>query len=188
MAEKSHPEARIFYVDSRFERMARRPGAVAREQALADAEAQVEELRTDFGDWLERELQQLSAALSQIEDDPSDMALLDRADSNCAQLRDIGTTMGFELVTFVARSLCTILQTIKAGAAYDKDMVDCHINALFLVRTEPYRDLSPTQVPEMSSGLRRIVELVIRTAPGEPVQPAEPSIVGQTPPDDDSLS
>lgn len=173
MSEKPQREARIFYVDSRFERMARRPGAIARKQALANAQAHVEELKSDFANWLDLELQQLSAVLAQIEADPKDMAVLDHADNNCSQLRDIGATMGFELVTFVAGSLCAILETIKAGATYDKDMIDCHINALFLVKTEPYRNLGPGQVPEMSSGLRRIVELAIQTAPDEPERAAE---------------
>jgi hypothetical protein len=68
--------------------------------------------------------------------------------------------MDFELVTFVANNLCEILDAMKAGAVYDKDAIDCHMDALLLARTEPYRRLRPEQVPEMSSGLRRVGELV----------------------------
>jgi chemotaxis protein histidine kinase CheA len=188
MPEKPRREAHIFHVDSRFERMARRSGGITREQALANAQAQVDQIKADFANWLDQELQQLRAALTQIEVYPSDIAVLDRADHNCSQLRDIGATMGFELVTFVAGSLCAMLDTIKAGAAYDKDMIDCHINALFLVKTEPYRNLSPHQVPEMSYGLRRIVELAMQTTPDESGYEAERRAVGQLPPpkDDDS--
>jgi chemotaxis protein histidine kinase CheA len=179
MPEKPRREAHIFHVDSRFERMARRSGGITREQALANAQAQVDQIKADFANWLDQELQQLRAALTQIEVYPSDIAVLDRADHNCSQLRDIGATMGFELVTFVAGSLCAILETIKAGAAYDKDMIDCHINALFLVKSDPYRNLSPGEVPEMSHGLRRIVELAIQTTPNEPVHEAEQQTVGK---------
>ena len=49
---------------TRFERMARRPGGVAREQALASAQAHIDDLKSEFVDWLNRELQELSAALS----------------------------------------------------------------------------------------------------------------------------
>ena len=38
--------------------------------------------------------------------------------------------MGFELVTFIANNFCDILDAIKAGAPYDKNMIDCHIDAL----------------------------------------------------------
>jgi hypothetical protein len=37
-------------------------------------------------------------------------------------------------------------------------MIDCHIDALFLARTDRYRHLRPEQLPEMTSGLRRVVE------------------------------
>jgi hypothetical protein len=46
-------------------------------------------------------------------------------------------------------------------------MVDCHIDAFLLARTEPYRNLRPEQVPEMTSGLRRVVELANANAARE---------------------
>ena len=61
MRETSGSEVRIFFADTRFERMARRPGGVSREKALAQADKMVDELRLDFGDWLDRELQELNA-------------------------------------------------------------------------------------------------------------------------------
>ena len=173
MPKNSKREARIFQVDSSFVQMAWRPGGVAREHALAKAQSHVEELTSDFSDWLDQELQQLNVNLAEIEKKPGDMEVVERADIICAQLRDIGATMGYELITFVAGSLCAILESIKSGAAYDKDMIDCHMNALFLARTDPYRNLSPHQVPEMSSGLRRIVELAIQTQPEGPAKDTE---------------
>ena len=64
--------------------------------------------------------------------------------------------MGFELVTFVAANLCDIIDAMKVGAVYDKGTVACHMDALHLAKTERYRHLRPEQVPEMTSGLRRI--------------------------------
>ena len=140
--------------------MARRQGGVAREQALENAQAHIEELRSDFVEWLDQEMQELRNALSQLEGHSDDMPYLDRAYQSCAHLHDVGATMGFELVTFVANNLCEILAAMKAGAPYDKDAIDCHVDALMLAKTEPYRHVSPEQVPEMTSGLRRVGELV----------------------------
>ena len=66
--------------------------------------------------------------------------------------------MGFELVSFVSNNLCELLDAIKAGAAYHKETIDCHIDALLLASKAPYCNLRPDQLPEMSSGLRRVVE------------------------------
>ena len=159
MAKNQHPEAMVFYADNRFDRMARRPGGVAPEQAIKQAEAHLEELHADFADWINNELAQLSAALDQLEASPTSLEAIDRAFQSCAHLRDVGATMGFELVTFVAANLCDIIDAMKVGAVYDKDTINCHMDALKLAKTERYRHLRADQVPEMTAGLRRIGEI-----------------------------
>ena len=159
MADGNKPEARTFYVDTRFEKKARRPGGVDREQALARAQTHVDNLKPEFTEWLNGELEDLRETLSRPGAVCGDDTALDRAYHNCSQLQDVGATMGYTLLTFVAKNLCLILDAIKAGMTYDQDIIDCHINALYLARMEPYCNLRPDEVPEMSSGLRRVVEL-----------------------------
>ncbi len=159
MAQQSDRDPNIFPVDTRFQQLARRTGGVTRERALEDAERHIEELKTDFGDWLDRELQDLSASIRQLAATPGNAVSLERAQQACCQLSDVGATMGYELVTFVASNFCRVLDAVRAGAAYDKDMIDCHMDALLLARTDQYRHLTPGQVPDMTSGLRRVVEL-----------------------------
>ena len=104
-------------------------------------------MKPDFVDWLDRELQELSASIEQLAANPGDAAALERAHQACCQLRDVGATMGYELVTFIADNFCDMLDAIKAGAAYDKDMIDCHMDALLLARTEQYRHLTSRPGP-----------------------------------------
>ncbi|HTT48307.1 MAG TPA: hypothetical protein VMG39_09940 [Pseudolabrys sp.] len=164
MPDNSQPDVRIFYANTRFEQMARRPGGVPRQKAMAQAQAKIDELKSGFNDWLDRELRQLNDALAKVENDLNDNASLETAYRNCAQLQSVCAAMGFELVTFVAENLCKIISTMMSGAAYDKDIVDCHINAFLLAKTDQYRAMSPEQVPEMASGLRRVVELAGRNS------------------------
>ncbi len=159
MPDDPKAEARVFHPDNRFDRMARRPGGVAREHALEAAQAHLEELKADFDDWINVELAQLAATLAEVESHPTNLALIDTAFHGCAHLRDVGGTMGFELVTFVAANLCDVIEALKAGAMFDKDTIECHLNALSLAKTEPYRHLAPDQVPEMTAGLRRIGQI-----------------------------
>lgn len=165
MSSKSTSDVRIFYADTRFERMARRLGGKSREEALAEAQAEIDRLQPEFAKWLSQEVQNLAATLAQVESGNSDKTLLDRASRICAQLRDTGATFGFEFATFIAKNLCDILDVVKAGAAYDKDVIDCHIDALFLARSSTYRHLRPDQVPEIASGLQRVLKLAIDTSP-----------------------
>src|SRR5215510_1428613 len=167
MAEQNNNDPNVFSVDTRFQQLARRPGGVSRDRAIDSAQRQIDGMRTDFANWLDREVQELATSVELLDINRGDMAALDRAHQACCGLRDVGTTMGFELVTFVAENFCGILAAMKAGAPYDREMIDCHIDAFLLARTEPYRNMRPDEVPEMSSGLRRVVELASASATRE---------------------
>lgn len=160
MATKSGDnEATIFYADTRFERMARRPGGVSREEAIQRAQGAVDELKTDFGDWIDEQYSALSSTLAKIARDPSDKGALERAHQKSAYLRDVGGTMGFTLVTFIASTLCDVLEAYIAGAAFDKNVTDCHMDAFLLARTDEFKHMRPDQVPELAKGLLRVVEV-----------------------------
>jgi hypothetical protein len=159
MSKNTKHEARTFFADTRFERMVGRPGGATREQAVARAQTQIDEIKSEFPKWLDLRLQELSTAIKQAEGSSFDSSWHERAYGSSCQLRDVGATMGYELVSYIANNLCKILDVIKAGAAYDREMINCHVDALFLARTEQYRHLRPEQVPEMASGLRRVAEL-----------------------------
>jgi hypothetical protein len=168
MSKQPSPPANIFYADTRFERLARRPGGVEREQAIQRAQTEVDDMKADFGAWIDGEFERLNAALSKAADAPGDKTALERANFYCAQLRDVGATMGYELVTFVARTLCEILDAYVAGAPYDQEIIDCHRNAFLLARMEQYRHLRPDQVPDLANGLLRVVEIA-SIIPPDPV-------------------
>ena len=171
MPEAIEPNVRIFFANSRFERMARRPGCISRHDALAKAEAQIDELKSGFNDWLDHELGNLTEALAKVERDFNDSTSLDSAYRNCAQLQGVCAAMGYNLVTFVAENLCKVIETVMSGSVYDKDMIDCHINAFWLAKTDEYRSMSPAQVPEMAQGLRRVVELASKKSVWPPEEP-----------------
>ena len=160
MTEKPHqaPNVRIFSVDTRFQQMARRPGGLPREQAIEHAQSHIDGLKEDFVDWADREVKELSAAFKAMKDGRQSAPELDEIYRRCCQLRDTGTTMGLELITFVSDNLCQVLDNMKGGAAYDADVVACHIDALVLAKQKNYRNLRPDQVIEMTSGLQKILD------------------------------
>jgi hypothetical protein len=90
--------------------------------------------------------------------------LLDDAFRSSCELRDIGTTVGYELVTFVANRLCEVIDAIRNGADYDKVLIRCHLDALELARQDSYKNVSPGQVPDLCDGLRRAAERSISLA------------------------
>jgi len=151
-------QAREFPVETDFHRKARRPGGVTRRQAVGRARVQIETLQSEFTDWLNEGLNRLQAAIQLVNTCPENETLLEDAFRSSCELRDVGTTMGYALVTFVADRLCEVLDAVRDGASYDKELIDCHLDALQLARQDSYRNVKPEQVPELCNGLRRAAE------------------------------
>jgi len=160
MAENPDNEARIFSPKTRFQTLARRPGGVPRGRALENAQNKVEEAKLGFDDWLDAELNDLIGWIKRAEAGEPVEDWIDGAQIHANQLRDVGTTVGFELLTFISNTLSTILDGIKAGAECNMESLACHIDSLLLIRQKQFRHLRPDQVPELSRGLHRIAESV----------------------------
>jgi chemotaxis protein histidine kinase CheA len=167
MTDKTPPNVRIFSVKTRFQELAQRPGGVPRDIAIQQAETGVEEFRAEFVDWVDRELQDLAWALRKIQGGQADKAQVQEIDRRCRQLRDTGTTMGLALLTFISDNLCRVLDAVQDGAPYDAEVIECHIDALFLAKQDAYRNIRPDQVPEMTRGLHRMLERASRSVPSK---------------------
>lgn len=161
MADDRYPDAKVFLPKTRFQTLARRPGGVPRSRAVENAQSNVEEeARVSFDDWLEQELEGLIDTVERAKAGAHVDQWIDTALFHAHSLRDAGTTVGFELLTFIAGTFCTILEGIKSGAECKIESLTCHIDALLLIRKKQYRNLRPDQVPELSDGLHRVAESV----------------------------
>jgi hypothetical protein len=160
MVDNSNPEARIFSAKTRFQTLARRPGGVRRAQAVENAQNKIEESKLGFDDWLDAELSELVGWIERAKSGEPVEDWIEAAQFHAGQLRDTGTTVGFELLTFIASTLCTILDGIAAGAECNMESLACHIDSLVLIRQKQYRHLRPDQLPELSGGLHRVAESV----------------------------
>jgi hypothetical protein len=147
---------RIFSVETRFQSLAKQPGGIPREAAIQAATAKIEELKPGFDDWVESELQSLADALSLAQQGKQASEWIEAAERHARHVRDVGTTMGSELLTFIADSLCSVLEAIETGAECNIESITCHADALMLARKPNYRGLRPDQVPELTNGLRRV--------------------------------
>jgi hypothetical protein len=160
VAKNPTEDANVFALETNFQKLARRPGALTRQEAIEKARKRLEEIEPSFEEWLDSELKQISAAVQRIQDNITDRENIETATFHCCQVRDIGTTMRCELITFIAGCLCDVLESIATGAECDMESVRCHVDSLLLARQQQYRHLKPEQVPELTAGLRRVVEHV----------------------------
>jgi hypothetical protein len=161
MSDKAtvNDDAREFQVVTNFQKQARRPGGIARDKALRNADANIDLLKPAFEDWLDEEINALVRNIPIDEpSNHSDLSWIDAANINSQRLADVAATMDYQFVSFVAKNLSLIFDAIKNGAEYHSDVITCHVNALRLARQQQYRELRSEDLPELSEGLRRILE------------------------------
>jgi hypothetical protein len=153
-------DARVFPVETRFQKLAKRAGGISRDKALERAQTAIEEAKPGFDNWLDTELREFANLIKSAELGEVDPAWIENANFRSRQLRDSATTLGFELLSFIANSLCEILDAIQADNKCNMESITCHMDALMLARQKPYRRLTPDQVPELTRGLSRVVKHV----------------------------
>ena len=151
-------EAREFHVETKFQQFAKRPGGVTRDQAVSNAQASMATLKPGFETWLDDEISKLMRSIPKDGDDLRDKHWMTAADSHCQHLADVSATMGYEFVSYVANNLCLMFDAVRNGADYRRDVMKCHIDALLLGRKDKYRRMKPEDVPELTDGLRRVLE------------------------------
>jgi hypothetical protein len=160
MSDASQGDARVFDVETRYQQMAKRPGGVPREKAIQEAISSIESKKSTFDDFVHKEMQGLASAIDTARSGVPVAKWAGKANLHSRAMRDVGTTMGAELLTCVADSFCEVLDAIEEGAAYDLDTLACHFDSLMLVRQPEYRGVRPDQVPELIRGLRRLAERI----------------------------
>jgi hypothetical protein len=150
--------ARTFHVQTRFQEMARRPGGISRARALENAQTEIKQSTPRFDLWLDQELDALTELVRKAEAGPLDPQWTEKMSHHSRQLRDVGTTLGFPLLTFIAGNLCDLLETMQPDAGSNLETIVCHVDSLLLSRRREYRELRPEQVPELSKGLRLVAD------------------------------
>lgn len=146
--------AREFDVETSFQKGARRPGGIPREQALKNAVVMINAIKPKFADWLENELNEVARLMSAGQRDLRWVELLNQ---QSRRLADVAATMDSPFVSFVAHNLHIICEAVKDGAPFNAEVIQCHVDALILSKQPQYRQLRPEDLPELSDGLRRVL-------------------------------
>ena len=94
----THTPARIFNVETQFQKMARRSGGISRERAIERAEIEIEEVKVQFDEWLDQELAGIATAIEAARLGPDNPEWLADAAGCSRRVRDASATMRFELL------------------------------------------------------------------------------------------
>lgn len=98
--------------------------------AIARAEAAMASLSSQFGDWLVDELVKLEAAHKLISIANAGEAELEEFYRRAHDLKGLGTTYGYPIVSQFAGSLCKLLDSPEARARAPRQVLDGHVAAI----------------------------------------------------------
>ena len=110
------------------------PGAVAK------AEAALKGLSNQFSQWLQDEIDKLEAARAAIRTEGANGATCDRLYLHARDLKGLGTTYEFPLITRIAGSLCKLMDEPAMRVSAPMFLVDAHIDAIRAAVRDDIRD------------------------------------------------
>jgi hypothetical protein len=108
--------------------------------AIAKAEAALKGLSAQFGEWLRDEVAKLEAAHAVVKADGPTRAAMDGVYARAHDLKGLGTTYEFPLVTRIAGSLCKLLGEGEARTQAPVALVTAHIDAIRACVRDNVRD------------------------------------------------
>ena len=108
--------------------------------AVARAEAALKGLASQFGAWLQDEVAKLEAARAAVKAEGATRANMDTLHLHAHDLKGLGGTYDFPLITRVAGSLCKLMDDPVARVRAPLFLVDAHIDAVKAIMRDDIRD------------------------------------------------
>jgi chemotaxis protein histidine kinase CheA len=99
-------------------------------QAIAKAEAALADLSNHFEDWLMDEIKKLEDVQALIKQEGLNPVNADQLFYRAHDLKGLGTTYGFPLITRVAGSLCKMLDEEEKRQIAPWKLVEAHLDAI----------------------------------------------------------
>ncbi|WP_293378269.1 Hpt domain-containing protein [Phenylobacterium sp.] len=98
--------------------------------AIAKAEAALKSLASNFSQWLNDEIVKLEAARQTVKAQGVTAETMENLYLRAHDLKGLGTTYGYQLITRIAGSLCRMIDDKEKRASAQLDLVDAHIDAI----------------------------------------------------------
>ena len=98
--------------------------------AIAKAEAALMSLASNFTQWLADEITKLEAARANVKAAGITVETMENLYLRAHDLKGLGTTYGYQLITRIAGSLCRMIDDKEKRVSAPLELVDAHIDAI----------------------------------------------------------
>ena len=125
------------------------------QDAIAKAEAALADLSSQFGEWLQDEVKKLEDVQALIKSEGLNLVNSEQLFYRAHDLKGLGTTYGYPLITRIAGSLCKMLDDEDKRMAAPRLLVDAHLDAI--------RAIVRDQIKEEGHPMGRILAETLET-------------------------
>jgi hypothetical protein len=125
--------------------------------AVAKAEAALKGLSGQFAQWLQDEIDKLEEARAAIKSEGMNRQTADRLYLHSHDLKGLGATYEYPLITRIAGSLCKLMDDQESRAASPMFLIDAHIDAVRAAVRNEIRDTNHPVGRELAEELERRV-------------------------------
>jgi chemotaxis protein histidine kinase CheA len=139
--------------------------------AVAKAEAALKNLSSQFSQWLRDELDKLEAARAAIREQGLTKETGDRLYTHAHDLKGLGGTYEFPIITRMAGSLCKLIETPDQRLTAPMKLVDAHIDAIRAAVRDDIRDDANPMGRVLAQELERQVAAYITADKGSAIRP-----------------
>ncbi len=145
------------------------------EAAIARAEAALHTISGEFQDWIEDHVDQLVAARWRVETERHAHGAMARLLTCAHDLKGLGVTFKYPLVTRIAASLCVLLEAKNAQSP--PQLIDAHVDAI----RATVRQRMKSETDPIGLALLQELEALVAEHLGVPakVQPGDPAGQGE---------
>ena len=98
--------------------------------AIAKAEAALKSLAGNFSQWLQDEITKLDAARQEVKVQGMTPETMENLYLRAHDLKGLGTTYGYQLITRIAGSLCKLIDEKDKRLSAPMSLVDAHIDGI----------------------------------------------------------
>ena len=98
--------------------------------AIAKAEAALKSLASNFAQWLNDEIVKLETSRQTVRAQGVTTETMENLYLRAHDMKGLGTTYGYQLITRIAGSLCRLIDDKEKRATVPLELVDAHIDAI----------------------------------------------------------
>ena len=139
-------------------------------EAIARAEAALAGLASQFDGWLKDEAEKLEAAHREVRDHGATTERMNALYTCAHDLKGLGGTYGFPLVSRMAGSLCKLMDGAGGRTAAPLFLIDAHIDGIRALIRDDIRAVDHPVGVALSRALEaRVAEYVRTDERGEPI-------------------